>query len=202
MNPARCAAAVMSAVALLLSGCGKQQDSANLAQTTHPYPEVRMSAPTEQVARAESLAHANRLVNYRRPDYGYGFRYDSQKATLKAIGQGSVEFLHGSEFIGRLYTISVTESYGLAQDTSWGIKALHKTSLLPDTAFAIALQEMTVEFAADGDDGSSGLAMPPTSVVRDTTKSGRPFIEVFGEYYDQVFSTHTTSRHPLGPSIV
>jgi hypothetical protein len=31
------------------------------------------------------------------------------------------------------------------------------------------------------------------------TLPGQPFIKVFGDYYDQVFSTHTTSRHPLGP---
>ncbi len=111
MNPVRGAIMVMSGVALLLLGCGKKQDSAKVAQKPYAYPEVRMSAPGDQVARAESLAFANRMVTYQNPAYRYRFRYDSQKARLEAVDNGDVNVLRGSEQLARIYAFSVARFY-------------------------------------------------------------------------------------------
>ncbi len=74
-----------------------------------------------------------------------------------------------------------------------------ETSLFPDTAFAIALCNMKNKFLADGDDGSSWLAMPPTSLIRDSTASGVRFSKVFGDYVSSSISDSSTSHQPTGP---
>jgi len=184
---------------LVISGCSKQQESPKVERKPHPYPEVTMSPPADQVALAESLVYAHRMITYQSLENRYRFRYDTRKVSLVEVGQRSLKFLHDSKPIATLYTISIAQLYNWAQETSWGVRDLARTSLLPDTAFALALSHMANKYAADGDDGSAYLALPPTRLTRDTTFSGQRFIKILADYISETFSNSSSSRTSVGP---
>jgi hypothetical protein len=186
-------------MSLLLSGCGRQQDSAKIAQKPYPYPEVTLSSPGNEVARAESLAHANRLVKYRNSKYGYNLRYDNSQVRINAWqSEEGVDFLRGSSRIAEVSVIHDRDLRDFIPRDSLGVQALLGTGLLPDTLDAAAMLYTVNGCAAGGPNGDGGLEMPPTRISHDTNSFGIRFTKLWCDYVTRSLNK-STAHYPAGP---
>lgn len=200
MEPLRYISTIMCVVAMLLGGCRKHEESAKATQKTDAYSVVRLSGSVDEVAGSKALSHTDHRATYRRPEYGYEFCYDSSQMMIVPRGGGSLEFRHGPTRVARLFVINILELYpNVKTDSVWGETFLRRTGMLPDKILASAMHRTTDVCAADGDDGSSYLEMPPTRVLRDTTAHGIPFSRVWCDYVYRSFGHPPPPRRNVGP---
>jgi hypothetical protein len=189
----------MVGVALLLSGCSKEQESAKVAQKPYPYSEVRMPHPADPVARAESLAPVNRVIQYRSPKYEYGFRYDSSQVRIDVWqSEEGIDLLRESSRVAQVRLINSEELSGHLSHGTQGIEDLRETHVLPDTLFAAVIRRMVNYCTSGGTDSDGGLEMPPTKVIRDTNSNGIRFLKIWCDYVIHWYNKPNV-RYPVGP---
>jgi hypothetical protein len=183
-------------MSLLLSGCGRQQESAKVAQRPYPFPEVTMSSPANEVARADSLVKANRLVQYHNPKYGFGLRYDSSQAMINTLStdEEDFNFWRGSDCIAQVNVTNTGEFGDYSHVDSSGKVNLRETTLLPDTVYAAAMLFM-MECCSGGD---SDPELPPTNVSHDKNSHGTSFVKMCFNFAAR-WGEKPTDRHPAGP---
>ena len=199
MNPVRNTVMAMVGVALLLSGCSKEQESAKVAQKPYPYSEVRMPHPADPVARAESLAPVNRVIQYRSPKYEYGFRYDSSQVRIDVWqSEEGIDLLRESSRVAQVRLINSEELSGHLSHGTQGIEDLRETHVLPDTLFAAVIRRMVNYCTSGGTDSDGGLEMPPRKVSRRTTSNGVRFLKIWCDYGIHRYQ-EPTERYPVGP---
>lgn len=199
MNPVKHTALLMCALALLLLGCGKQQEAAKVPVGSTAAAEAHMLPPRDIAVRADSLIHANHVVTYRNSKYGFSLRYDSSFVRVNAWATGEeVGFLRDQTLFAQLWVMHEGHLSGYIRRDSLWIENLRETTMLPDTPYAAAVLRMMDGCAAGGPDADGGLEMPLTEVSRDTTPHGVHYLKIWCDYVVR-WNDKAPDHYPVGP---